>query len=133
MNMKKNGFTLLELVAVILVIGLLVLIVAPITSKLISGSKKTSYKNSVDNLLRAIKQDQVSDGKLTTKTYNISNGTINPSIIYDGSLTGSGYVMVFSDGKTSALVDEGNFCVYKLKDDKKTSLINENCGVGDVF
>lgn len=131
---NKTAFTLIELVAVIVILGLLVLVAVPITTRLINDSKKTSYKNSVDNLLRTIKQNQVSEGlPEESTTYNILDNVITPEIIHDGTINGNGFVMVYQDGSTSALVNEGTFCVYKLKKHKKTYIVDTECGVGDAF
>ena len=130
---QKRAFTLLELLAVIVVLGIIIAIAVPISTKLIDNSKKMSFKNSVDNILRAVKQDQVSTGLSTFTEYTIDKGVITPTLIYDGKLNGTGFAMVFEDGKTSTLVDEGTFCVYKLKEQKKTKIADANCGVGDEF
>ena len=50
----KRGFTLIELIAVITVLGLILLIVIPITLNLIKDSKKTTNEESVEMYGRAI-------------------------------------------------------------------------------
>ena len=63
--MKKNGFTLVEVLAVIIVMGLLATITGPYVIRSINTSKKNAFKNSVEGIVRVIENE-----------YTITNGTI---------------------------------------------------------
>ena len=51
--MKKKGFTLVELVAVILVLGIILLIAVPLVTNLITNSQKSAYKETAMGVIRA--------------------------------------------------------------------------------
>ena len=49
---KKNAFTLIELLAVIIILGILMTVAIPAVSKYITNSRKTTYINSAKNIVR---------------------------------------------------------------------------------
>lgn len=51
--MKKTGFTLLELVAVIVILGLIGLLVMPLVTNLINDNKQKAYSNQMKNIVDA--------------------------------------------------------------------------------
>lgn len=73
--MKKNGFTLVELLAIIIVIGMLVTITSPYVIRSIRTSRKHTFKNSVEGMIRVI-QSEANEGNYENMHYTISNGTI---------------------------------------------------------
>lgn len=124
----KKAFTLLELLTVIVVMGILALIVTPLTANIIKSARKSSYKTSVDNLLITIKEEQTSEGLNQQVIYYIENGIISGDLKYDGKLNGNGFVRVDEDGKTVTKVEIDNFCIYKFRDDKKSTIVDGTCG-----
>ncbi len=42
-NMKKNGFTLVEILAVVIILGILMIIAVPAVSKYVNDSRKSTY------------------------------------------------------------------------------------------
>lgn len=55
-DMKKNkGFTLIELMAVLIIIALLVIVVTPITSKLINNNRNKIYDDQVKSIISSAK------------------------------------------------------------------------------
>ncbi len=46
--MRKKGFTLIEVLAVIIIIGVISLIIAPITIGIIDRSKENMYNNQLN-------------------------------------------------------------------------------------
>lgn len=53
--MKKNGFTLIEVLAVVIILGVVSLITMPVVQKNINDSKKQAYETQIDNIIRATK------------------------------------------------------------------------------
>ena len=77
--MKKRGFTLVELLAVIVVIGLILVIVVPRVLKNIDEEKKSTFISSAKALIRkvefvALKTFNIND--ISMSNYDIDNSTI---------------------------------------------------------
>lgn len=49
----KRGFTLVELLAVIIILGLLIGVVTPVVTGIISNSEEEAYNKQVDTLIKA--------------------------------------------------------------------------------
>lgn len=54
--MKKNGFTLIEIIAVIVIIGIIALITIPAVESLINNSKESLYNSQVKMIESAAKK-----------------------------------------------------------------------------
>ena len=61
--MSKKAFTLIELLAVIIIIGILMVIAVPSVSNYISGSKKSAYVDTAKDLIAGAR-NKVNEGKL---------------------------------------------------------------------
>lgn len=124
---KKDGFTLIEILAVIIVLGLIGTVIIPKVVSTISNSKKNSYKVSVNNLVQALNTIAV-DKKATLTyfdgcNYDFSNG-INTceDLEYSGSLPTSGSINVDADGVVNGMIvydqytfviENGNIQLYE--------------------
>lgn len=53
--MSKNGFTLIEILAVIIIIGVVSLITMPVVQRNITKSRQQAYNNQIDNIVKAAK------------------------------------------------------------------------------
>ena len=74
--MKKRGFTLVELLAVIVVIGLILVIVVPRVLKNIDEEKKSTFISSAKALIRKVEYDYMDDEDfdyVALKTFNIND------------------------------------------------------------
>ena len=65
--MNKRGFTLIEILAVIIIIGVLLLIAIPSVARYIENSRKSAYVHTIKNVL-------------ASAGANISKGLIEASI-----------------------------------------------------
>ena len=102
--MKKKGFTLIELIATLIIVGIIALIAYPVVNSTIKNSKQKSYNDQVELIIEANKKlglkntDLLPEDDETSKIYlntliqegllkNVSNeGLINPldDTIMDG-------------------------------------------------
>jgi len=90
--MKKNNkaFTLIELLAVIVVLTIILLITVPAINDVIKNSRKEAFRNNVLNLFEAVKKlESNSDYRLdeegikyNDKRLNISNNPFTGGKIY---------------------------------------------------
>ena len=74
--MKKRGFTLVELLAVIVVIGVILVIVVPRVLKNIDEEKKSTFISSAKALIRKVEYDYMDDEDfdyVALKTFNIND------------------------------------------------------------
>ena len=87
---RKNAFTLIELLAVIVVLAIIALIATPIVMNTIKNAKKGAAERTADNYIKQV-ETAVAEAKLENKS--VPNGTYN--IDGNGNLTGAG----LPDGK----------------------------------
>ncbi len=87
---KKNAFTLIELLAVIVVLAIIAVIVTPIVTKTIKNAKKGAAEIATQNYIRAVEL-AISNSDLNRKSIPDGSYTIDS----DGNLTGTG----LPDGK----------------------------------
>lgn len=100
--MKNKGFTLVELLAVIIILGLISLVAVPAVSHLLKENKENAYESKKDMLL--------SQAKMYTKE--------NRNYLYDSDKTYNGYVC--NNITVQELINTGYINESKLKDGKVT-------------
>lgn len=99
-NMKSKGFTLVELLATTLVIGIIILIGIPIMSRIVSQSKENAFNDIVSNIIYDIDKKCNSElllGMETTKEYVFTSSGVEPKIDLKGKLPISGSIEVNSN------------------------------------
>ena len=73
---RKNAFTLIELLAVIVVLAIIALIATPIVMNTIEKSKKGAAERSADNYIDAVETTVATkrlDGNILEGTYTIND------------------------------------------------------------
>lgn len=105
---RKNAFTLIELLAVIIILGILMIIAIPSVTRYISDSRKSAYIDTAKQVISAAK-NLVNSGKLemydTNVTYYIPNSCIRvengekAKSPYGEFIDDKTYVVVTYDGK----------------------------------
>ena len=112
--MKKNGFTLVELLAILVVLGLLSVLIVPKVVNSIKDSKKKSYEVSVNNLVDAL--NSMAIDKKTTLTpfdgcvYNFdSSSNTCTDLEFSGMLPAGGSISVDGDGNVNGVVEYGDY------------------------
>jgi type IV pilus assembly protein PilA len=73
----KKGFTLVELLAVIVILAIILVIAVPQVMKVIGQSKADSYKASANLILKAIETEYVTQLMSGTVTLNTSGDLTN--------------------------------------------------------
>lgn len=71
-NVRKNGFTLLELMIVLVIIGLLAGIIGPNLFKNLEKSEKTTAKAQIDAYVKALDQYRVDIGSYPTSSEGLA-------------------------------------------------------------
>ena len=111
--MKNKGFTLVELLAVIILIGIISLIIVPNINSSIENSKKKTAINSSLAYIKSIK-DYYSTNILE-EDFEIIDGynridVLNKYVDVSNDLPTDGYIL-FSDGK----VTKAEFCISNYR------------------
>ena len=123
--MDKKAFTLIELLAVIVVLGILALIVTPILINVVKDSNEKSYKLSADGYINAVNDyilsNQLDGKKVENGKYNIKNLDVKIS----GKAPSKGSVEIYDEKVSSAQLF---FDTYLVKyDGKKVTLTEKGC------
>ncbi len=110
MKKKKKGFTLVELLAVIVILAVLVLLAVPSVLKMMDGAKANAFKIEAENIGKAAKAAYADDLLNSTTVRSTANGYCY-SISY---LQSSGYVdKTFSSShKGSVLIGDTSTLVW---------------------
>ena len=112
MNQKK-AFTLVELLAVIVVLAILAVITVPIVINTIAEAEKGAFLSSVDSYTRAVRTEYVIDSlnqKNSVTEFLITNGKVNGNTLlnnekvdYNGiinfDLSNNSYFLMIKDKK----------------------------------
>ena len=118
--MKKNAFTLVELLAVIIVIAIVLVIAVPRLTNISGGAEKEKFKINSNEIYNLVKSDFLSyhGGTLSSDSimYTVSSMEIKDgSRVLDTKLKENidGYVEVDSSGASKALLENDKFCMIK--------------------
>ena len=93
----KKGFTLIELLAVILILGIIALIAIPTVNKIVSETKLSAFKVSVENTLKAVETQCKLDLLKNIEpnlNYTLYDGEFIDNIEIKGSLPKEGYIIL---------------------------------------
>ena len=126
---NKKGFTLVELLAVIVLLGLLAILITPKITETLKKQKKAIFTNSVEGIVNAINNDIADDSSITTemsqyrayefdvnKLYLIveDNMSKDESIKISGNIkNGTGRVVVTDVNKIALAITDGKYCAKK--------------------
>ena len=95
--MKKNGFTLVELLAVIAILAILMLLIMPNVLKMFNSGKKDAFKVQIGSIIRVAQEKKQTDFMENASTYvycdgvddsckklPITEGDIKYMVVFDG-------------------------------------------------
>ena len=117
--MKKNGFTLIEVLTVIIILSMISLITVPLINNLLINSKKKALESSAYGLvesariyyganLRKIKQESIE--------FNSNNNYEGLKIKGD---IPNGKIVLYKNGKTELAIYNEKYCITKSKNTVK--------------
>ncbi|MDD4718711.1 MAG: type II secretion system protein [Bacilli bacterium] len=119
---KKRGFTLVELLAVIAILGMIAVIVIPSVTKTIKRAERETFESHIRGIIRAttyeFKNLEMIGEILPETIYTFENGTETSNVAgskleYDGDAIQNGVVKINSDGKVSLALYNDDWCATK--------------------
>ncbi|MDD2181447.1 MAG: prepilin-type N-terminal cleavage/methylation domain-containing protein, partial [Bacilli bacterium] len=134
MTKQKFGFTLVELLAVIAILGIVAVIVIPGTLKTINTSREKTFLNSVNNLMRTVKLTQkiyMFDEGLKDIEFNYNEGIESSNIPglkldYSGENPENGIIRITKDGEIGLVIHNDEYCAIKNYDSNEIILEKYN-------
>ena len=140
--MKKNAFTLVELLAVIIILGLIGLLIIPKVTETIKDSRKNTYEISANALSRTATNyylDQKMQNKnIQSCTYDFTNNTNTcEGLEFTGKKPDSGKITINENGKIAMAIQFDKYCYIKRYKKNEIGITNydpSTCGANsDVF
>ncbi len=133
--MKKRGFTLVELLAVIIIIGVVALITVPSVNSILERSRKGAFRSSANGILRSIQTSKVYQDELVIddyKTYTIDDSKIYHNDeelknITSGEILGDGIVVVNRIGEIYIKYENDKYCATKNFDETEVKIYDGKC------
>ena len=133
--MKKKGFTLVELLAVIAILAILVIVAMPNVLGMFNQAKSSTFVTEVQTYLDVAKTNYVanaleSTGGMTfyheTATPTLFSGETENKLDMDGA-DKSYKIVISAAGKiTSVIIWDGNFCYSKTGTDITKDQVSKN-------
>jgi prepilin-type N-terminal cleavage/methylation domain-containing protein len=123
--MKNKGFTLVEVLGVIILLAIIGMIIVPTIGSQIEKQKDKAFNASLNGLLEVVKkQSQTSSFKTLTYKFqenslylcddNYNNCSSTVDLNTDGKIkNGNGFVKVSSDGLSSLDINTDKYCSFK--------------------
>jgi len=110
--MKKKGFTLVELLAVIIILAVIALIATPIVLDVVESSRKSAFESSTYGIVDTIKlktAENMLAGLPKTKTYTFPTEELEMG----GEQPKGGSAQVDSSGRIAIAIHNGDLCAIK--------------------
>ena len=129
-KVKSKGFTLIELISVIILMGVIALITVPIIKDTIESAREKNFKNSALGLIEAANEYYL-NSKLTGDyfeeiEFKVNNGKMvsgDKELSFNGKVpVGDSYVNIKSNGDVAINITDGEFYATKDYDEVGTSI-----------
>ncbi len=126
--MKQKGFSLIELLGVMVLLGVIALIVYPAIGSMLEDSKKGSLTNSARGIIKTFKQLYVPYvGRemiynFETKEMTVDGEIVDETFIVKGVMPEVGYIKSDSNGKISLFTYQDDYCITQTLNDNDVVL-----------
>lgn len=114
MKKKKKGFTLLELIATVVILAIIALIAIPAVMDSVTAAQEQAALNSVKGLIKA--GESYYFKTLDTENEVQENENIINLIEYKGKRPQSGEMYIKASGEVVVTAEYGNKCYRKIND-----------------
>ncbi len=119
--MNKKGFTLVEMLAIVVILAVIALITTPLILGIIDNSRKSAFASSVNSMKEAIENDIGNRDFSTAISYTYTNGSLyanidsrQEAVDMKGSIADAkaGIGTVDSLGNVRVAVYSDKYCAY---------------------
>lgn len=122
----KKGFTLVELLAVIVIVALIALVASPIITGVIESSKENTFKDSIYSVTRAAKialsNESLEEYPGSTLSFNFETGVNLEKLGVNTNKFESGYLNINEDGDIEFVITDGRYCAKKDYTDQEFTI-----------
>src|SRR5574344_757927 len=133
--MSKKGFTLVELLAVITILGVIALIAVPAVDSIIKNSKVKVYEKQKDGLLSSL-QDWLTDNKdlfYDTNTMTLTLGDLKEQNYVDYDIKNPKTDKCISNDLAFTINKNGKKYTYSIEGDELVDGLDDDCDVTKRF
>lgn len=123
--MKNKAFTLIELLAVIVVLAVILAISVPRVLNVIEESNKESFRLTGENIVKSANNKVIRDSFYPphNRTYTITGGAfIGEELPMTGDLPDSGTILVNQNGGVAIAIYNGKYCAMKNFEQTKVEI-----------
>ncbi len=114
--MKKRGFTLVELLAVIVILAIVCMITVPVVMNIVTKSRKSAFKDTAYGLLDSAKTMYLGkilqEGYSAEQVFSFSEGK-PAELDYSGRTPQGGIMRVSEQGEISLAIYDSGWCAVK--------------------
>lgn len=122
----KKGFTLVELLAVIVVLAIIALIAVPTVTGIIKQSEKGAFKDSASGLLESAELYYTNYAGQELEL-DLSDKQTIEKLNFKGKAPTGGILYINAEGSMSLKMYNDDFCAFKYLEDREVSIKEGNC------
>ncbi len=125
--MKKKGFTLVELLAVIIILGVIAIIVTPIVNNTINDAARDTFKETAEAIVREMRNYATRQEMETGFPYeNQLLDVKSEELKYKGDRSSieAGKVFIDGNGRVAIEMNDGTYCARKAPTDEGVTVEN---------
>jgi prepilin-type N-terminal cleavage/methylation domain-containing protein len=123
--MKNKGFTLVELMSVIIILAIVALITVPVVLGIVKDNDRKALEQSVNGLVEGAKIYNARNLNSELQTFDLSDSSVITTLDIKGKLPDEGTLTINADGEISVSAKKGKYCAYKAFNNKKITI--ESC------
>lgn len=114
---KEKGFTLTELLAVIVILVVIALITVPLILNIIEKVRKSAFQDSAYGILESVKlyyaENIVDNNELEDKVFSYEKEEVG--LTFNGTKPKGGKIILKKDGQVEMAIHNGKWCATKKR------------------